>query len=172
MLRHHSSEASRSRTADLICLRKLFALDRSRFVEIGIEVLKLAAAIIISASITALVIKSSERRGRSIRAGTGNPRERRSARYDLLYRHNLSGPQHARARGLHQKGLPVRDKAEDGKVYLLAGKAGDSVNTELADYAAQGCYQSGERKLPGTGLRSSRSKGFEILSEDIGSKLW
>ena len=28
-------------------------------------------------------------------------------------------------------------KAENGKVYLLTGKPGDSINAELADYAAQ-----------------------------------
>jgi hypothetical protein len=33
--------------------------------------------------------------------------------------------------------LPVGIKAEDGKVYLLTGKAGRPVNAQLADYAAK-----------------------------------
>jgi hypothetical protein len=33
--------------------------------------------------------------------------------------------------------LPAGIKAQDGKVYLLTGKAGQSINAEVADYAAK-----------------------------------
>ena len=33
--------------------------------------------------------------------------------------------------------MPVGIKAEDGKIYLLTGQPGHSVNAQLADYAAK-----------------------------------
>jgi hypothetical protein len=51
---------------------------------------------------------------------------------------NLSGPDHAEcARVCIRNGLPAGIKTRDGKVYLLTGEPGHSVNAELADYAAQ-----------------------------------
>ena len=74
---------------------------------------------------------------------------------------NLSGPQHAQcARECIRRGLPAGIKTDDGKVYLLTGKPGDSINAELADYAAQIVTVRG-KEMPATGLRSSRSKRFE-----------
>src|SRR5437667_916856 len=52
--------------------------------------------------------------------------------------YHLSGPDHAEcARVCIRNGLPVGIKAQDGKVYLLTGEPGHSVNAELADYAAK-----------------------------------
>ena len=52
--------------------------------------------------------------------------------------YNLSGPEHAScARDCIRSGLPVGIKTDDGKVYLLTGKAGNPVNSELADYASK-----------------------------------
>ena len=51
---------------------------------------------------------------------------------------NLSGSQHAQcARECIRRGLPAGIKTEAGKVYLLTGKPGHSLNAELADYAAK-----------------------------------
>jgi hypothetical protein len=51
---------------------------------------------------------------------------------------NLSGPDHAEcARTCIKKGLPVGIKSQtDGRVYLLVGDA-NSLNDQLADYAAK-----------------------------------
>ena len=51
---------------------------------------------------------------------------------------NLSGPQHADcAKTCIKRGLPVGIKSrDDGKVYLLVGAA-NSLNDQLADYAAK-----------------------------------
>ena len=51
---------------------------------------------------------------------------------------NLSGPDHAKcARDCIRSGLPAGLKTENGKVYLLTGGPGHSINAELADYAAK-----------------------------------
>ena len=51
---------------------------------------------------------------------------------------NLSGPDHAKcARDCIRSGLPAGIKAQDGKVYLLTGGPGHSINAEVADYAAK-----------------------------------
>src|SRR5262249_35024672 len=51
---------------------------------------------------------------------------------------NLSGPDHAKcARDCIRSGLPAGLKAKDGKVYLLTGGPGHSINAEVADYAAK-----------------------------------
>jgi len=51
---------------------------------------------------------------------------------------NLSGPNHAMcARICVRSGEPAGIKTQDGRVYLLTGEAGHSVNAELAEYAAQ-----------------------------------
>ena len=36
-----------------------------------------------------------------------------------------------------RSGLPAGIKAQDGKMYLLTGEAGHSINAEVADYAAK-----------------------------------
>ena len=108
-----------------------FPLDWSR-------VLQLAAAIFISASVTLLLMKWSERRHRSVAGAqeilvTGEVLD-----MTCYIAYNLSGPDHAEcARVCIRNGLPVGIKAQDGKVYLLTGEPGHSVNAELADYAAK-----------------------------------
>jgi hypothetical protein len=98
---------------------------------------QLAAAILISASITVLLMKWSERRNR-----TAAPQEILVTGEILdmtcYIASNLSGPDHAEcARICIESGEPAGIKARDGKVYLLTGEPGHSVNDELAKYAAQ-----------------------------------
>jgi hypothetical protein len=102
------------------------------------RVLQLAAAILISASVTLLLMKWSERPHRSVAGAqeilvTGEVLD-----MTCYIAYNLSGPDHAEcARVCIRNGLPVGIKAQDGKVYLLTGEPGHSVNAELADYAAK-----------------------------------
>jgi hypothetical protein len=102
------------------------------------RVLQLAAAILISASVTVLLMKWSERRNRPVVGAqeilvTGEVLD-----MTCYIAYNLTGPDHAEcARVCIRKGLPVGIKAQDGKVYLLTGEPGHSVNAELADYAAK-----------------------------------
>jgi hypothetical protein len=108
-----------------------FARDWSRIVQ-------LAAAILISASVTVLLMKWAERRHSAV----VGPREILVTGEVLdmtcYLSSNLSGPDHAKcARDCIRNGLPVGIKAQNGKVYLLTGKAGQSINSQLADYAAK-----------------------------------
>ncbi len=102
------------------------------------RVVELAAAILISASVTALLMKWSERRNRPVVGAqeilvTGEVLD-----MTCYIAYHLSGPDHAEcARVCIRNGSPVGIKAQDGKVYLLTGEPGHSVNAELADYAAQ-----------------------------------
>ena len=102
------------------------------------RVLQLAAAVLISVSVTALLMKWSERRHRSV-AGTQEIVVTGEVLDMTCYiAYNLSGPDHAEcARVCIRSGSPVGIKAQDGKVYLLTGEPGHSVNAELADYAAK-----------------------------------
>jgi hypothetical protein len=98
---------------------------------------QLAAAILISASATVLLMKWSERRHSVVSAQeivvTGEVLD-----MTCYIAHNLSGPDHAKcARDCIRSGLPAGIKAQDGKVYLLTGEAGHSINAEVADYAAK-----------------------------------
>jgi len=99
---------------------------------------QLAAAILISASVTALLMKWSERRHHPVLGPqeilvTGEVLD-----LTCYIAYNLSGPDHAkRARDCIRSGLPAGIKAQDGKVYLLTGEAGHSINAEVADYAAK-----------------------------------
>lgn len=99
---------------------------------------QLAAAILISASVTALLIKWSERRHHPVLGPqeilvTGEVLD-----MTCYIASNLSGPDHAKcARICIRSGEPAGIKAQDGKVYLLTGEPGHSVNAELAEYAAQ-----------------------------------
>jgi hypothetical protein len=102
------------------------------------EILKLAAAIIVSAGITALGFKLSEHKRHHIAQGQEIFVKGEVLDMTCYIAYNLSGPEHAScARDCIRSGLPVGIKAEDGKVYLLTGKAGRPVNAELADYAAK-----------------------------------
>ncbi len=108
-----------------------FPRDWSRLVQ-------LAAAILISASVTLLLMKWSERRNRPIVGAqeilvTGEVLD-----MTCYIASNLSGANHAEcARICIRKGSPAGIKAQDGKVYLLTGEPGQSINAELAEYAAQ-----------------------------------
>src|SRR5215469_10086553 len=98
---------------------------------------QLAAAILISASVTALLMKWSERRHPVVSPQeivvTGEVLD-----MTCYIASNLSGPDHAEcARVCIRSGEPAGIKARDGKIYLLTGEPGHSVNAELAEYAAQ-----------------------------------
>ena len=101
------------------------------------EVLKLAAAIIISASVTAIALKWHGEKHPPVH---GQEIVVKGEVLDMTcyIAYNLSGPEHAKcARDCIRNGLPAGIKGEDGKVYLLTGKAGHPVNAQLADYAAK-----------------------------------
>jgi hypothetical protein len=108
-----------------------FPIDWSRIAQ-------LAAAILISASVTALLMKWSERRHRPVVAMqeilvTGEVLD-----MTCYIASNLSGSEHAEcARVCIRNGEPAGIKAQDGKVYLLTGEPGQSINAKLAEYAAQ-----------------------------------
>jgi len=102
------------------------------------RIAQLAAAVLISVSITALLLKWSERRHSAVAGAqeilvTGEVLD-----LTCYIASNLSGPDHAEcARVCIRSGEPAGIKTRDGKVYLLTGEPGHSVNAELADYAAQ-----------------------------------
>lgn len=102
------------------------------------ETLKLAAAIIISASVTAVALKLWEGKRHSLLQGREIVIKGEVLDMTCYIAYNLSGPEHAKcARDCIRSGLPVGIKTEDGKVYLLTSKAAQPVNAELADYAAK-----------------------------------
>jgi hypothetical protein len=102
------------------------------------RIVQLAAAVLISATITAVSIKLWEHKNQRLVQGQEITVRGEVLDMTCYIAYNLSGPEHAKcARECIRKGLPVGIKSEDGKVYLLTGKPGDSVNAELADYAAQ-----------------------------------
>jgi hypothetical protein len=102
------------------------------------RIVQLAAAILISASVTALLMKWSEHRNRPVAGAqeilvTGEVLD-----MTCYIAYNFSGPDHAEcARVCIRNGAPVGIKTQDGRVYLLSGEPGQSVNAELADYAAK-----------------------------------
>jgi len=102
------------------------------------RIVQLAAAVLISASLTALLMKSSERRHHSVVGAqeilvTGEVLD-----MTCYIANNSSGPAHAEcARVCIRNGSPAGIKTQDGKVYLLTGEPGQSINAELADYAAK-----------------------------------
>ena|SRR5436309_438690 len=102
------------------------------------RIAQLAAAVLISVTVTALVVKWSEHRQSSVVSAqeilvTGEVLD-----MTCYIASNLSGPDHAEcARVCIRSGEPAGIKTRDGKVYFLTGEPGRSVNAELADYAAQ-----------------------------------
>jgi hypothetical protein len=102
------------------------------------RIAQIAAAILISASVTALLIKWSERRHRPVLGAqeilvTGEVLD-----MTCYIASNLSGPEHAEcAKVCIRNGEPAGIKTQDGKVYLLTGEPGQSINAKLAEYAAQ-----------------------------------
>jgi hypothetical protein len=101
------------------------------------QVLELAAAIIISAGITAVSIKLWQRGKHPVVQGQEIIVKGEVLDMSCYIAYNMSGPEHAScASDCIRSGLPVGIKAEDGQVYLLTGY-GKHVNAELADYAAK-----------------------------------
>jgi len=113
------------------------------------QMLKLAAAIVILAGITAVWLNLSQRGTHQVVQGEETVVKRPPVQgQEIVVKgevldmtcyiaHNLSGPQHAEcAKTCIRKGLPVGLKGEDGKTYLLVGDK-QAVNAELADYAAK-----------------------------------
>jgi hypothetical protein len=101
------------------------------------QILKLAAAIIISGIITAVAMTLWQ--GEKHRLIQGKEIVVKGEVLDMAcyIAYNHSGPEYASdARDCISHGLPVGIKAEDGKVYLLTGYDAH-VNAELADYAAK-----------------------------------
>jgi len=102
------------------------------------RILRLAAAIVISASVTAVSMKLWERKRDRVAQGqeiivTGEVLD-----MTCYIASNLSGPGHAEcAKVCIRNGEPAGIKAQDGKVYLLTGQPGESVNAKLAEYAAK-----------------------------------
>jgi hypothetical protein len=109
---------------------------------------QLAAAILVSASVTALLMKWSDRRQRPVLAAqeilvTGEVLD-----MTCYIASNLSGPEHAYcAKVCIRNGEPAGIKARDGKVYLLTGEPGQSINAKLADYAAQVVTIKGKKSV-------------------------
>jgi hypothetical protein len=118
------------------------------FPRVWSRVLQLAAVIVISASVTALLMKWSERWNRPVAGAheilvTGEVLD-----MTCYIAYNLSGPDHAEcARICIKNGAPVGIKAQDGKVYLLSAEPGQSVNAELADYAAKTVTIKGKQTM-------------------------
>src|SRR4029077_11355343 len=89
-------------------------------------------------SVTALLMKWSEHRRSSVAGAqeilvTGEVLD-----MTCYIASNLSGPDHAEcARVCIRSGEPAGIKTQDGKVYLLTGEPGQSINAKLADYAAK-----------------------------------
>ena len=112
------------------------------------RIMQLAAAIVISASVTVLLMKWSEHRHRPILAAqeilvTGEVLD-----MTCYIASNLSGPEHAEcAKVCIRNGEPAGIKTKDGKVYLLTGKPGDSINAKLAEYAAQVVTIKGKKSV-------------------------
>ena len=101
------------------------------------QMLKLAAAIILSAGITAVAMTLWQRDGHRLMQGREIVVKGEVLDLTCYVAYNWSGPKHAScAMDCIKSGLPVGIKTEDGKVYLLTGKEAH-VNDELADYAAK-----------------------------------
>jgi hypothetical protein len=102
------------------------------------RILQLAAAIVVSASLTAVSMKLWERKRDRLAQGqeiivTGEVLD-----MTCYIASNLSGPEHAVcARECIKSGLPAGLKAGNGKVYLLTGQPGQPVNAQLAELAAK-----------------------------------
>jgi len=102
------------------------------------RIAQLAAAILISATVTALLMKWSERRHGSVVGAQEITVTGEVLDMTCYIASNLSGPDHAEcARVCIRSGEPAGIKAQDGRVYLLTGEPGHSINAEVADYAAK-----------------------------------
>jgi hypothetical protein len=113
------------------------------------QLLQFAAAIIVSASVTAVALKLSQRERHPLVQGQEIVVKGEVLDMTCYIAHNLSGPEHAQcAKECIRKGLPVGIKGEDGKVYLLVGQT-QPVNAQLADYAAKTVTIRGKETVRG-----------------------
>ena len=102
------------------------------------QILELAAAIILSAGVTAAVLEFRQTRSGSIAGGKEITVRGEVLDMTCYIASNLSGPEHAVcAKECIRRGLPAGLKTGNGKVYLLTGEPGQAVNAQLAEYAAQ-----------------------------------
>lgn len=109
--------------------------------------LQLAAAIVISAVVTAVALNVWQRERHSLGQGQEIVIKGEVLDMTCYIAYNRSGPQHAEcARECIRKGLPVGLKGEDGKVYLLIGET-HPLNAELADYAAKTVTIRGKKTM-------------------------
>ena len=99
---------------------------------------QLAAAILVSVSLTVLLMKWLEHRHGSVPGAQEIVVTGEVLDMTCYIAYNLSGPDHAEcAKVCIRSGEPAGIKAQDGRVYLLTGEPGHSVNAELAEYAAK-----------------------------------
>jgi hypothetical protein len=109
-------------------------------IRISPALLKLAAAIVILAGASAFWSYSHRPLPRRLPAEIGTEITVTGEVLDMAcyIADNLSGPEHAEcAKACIRKGLPVGIKSQDdGRVYLLVG-SNNSLNDQLADYAAR-----------------------------------
>jgi hypothetical protein len=109
---------------------------------------QLAATILISTGITVLLMKWSERSHRTIAGAQEIVVTGEVLDMTCYIASNLSGPDHAEcARICIRNGLPAGIKTQDGKVYLLTGEPGHSINAEVADYASKTVTVKGKRTV-------------------------
>jgi hypothetical protein len=112
-----------------------------------IQMLQLAAAIVVLAGITAVALNLWQRERHSLGQGQEIVVTGEVLDMTCYIAHKWSGPQHAQcARDCIRKGLPVGIKGEDGKTYLLVGQE-QAVNSELADYAAKTVTIRGKKTM-------------------------
>ena len=112
------------------------------------RIVQLAAAILISASVTALLMRWFEARHLPIVVVQEIVVTGEVLDMTCYIASNLSGPDHAEcARICIKNGEPAGIKAQDGKVYLLTGEPGQSINAKLAEYAAQVVIIKGKKSL-------------------------
>jgi hypothetical protein len=108
------------------------------FPRVWSRIAQLAAAILISASLTVLLMKWSEHRNRPAASAQEIVVTGEVLDMTCYIASNLSGPAHAEcARICIKNGLPAGIKTQDGKVYLLTSEPGQSINAQVADYAAK-----------------------------------
>jgi hypothetical protein len=111
------------------------------------QVLQLAAAIVVSAGITAVVLNLWQREKHLLVQGQEIVVKGEVLDMTCYIAYNRSGAQHAEcARNCIRKGLPVGLKGEDGNVYLLVGEK-PALNAELADYAAKTVTIRGKKTI-------------------------
>jgi hypothetical protein len=124
------------------------------------QMLQLAAAVVISAGITAVALNLWQRAGHSLVQGREIAITGEVLDMTCYIAYNMSGPEHAQcAKECIKRGLPVGIRSTDGKVYLLVGpnwRRSDPLNSQLAEYAAKTVTVKG---------KVGRRDGFAILAD-------